>query len=71
MARQYKVVSIGDALLSIGALCLLTFFLTKKKVKSDMQAELGREYQRGYNDALASIARRTETAQNSQPNMEA
>lgn len=60
--KEIKVVTLKDALLTLAAVCGVTYFFTKKKFKRDYQKELDDAYRRGYNECLDNMKKKEETA---------
>lgn len=60
--KEIKVVTLKDALLTLAAVCGVTYFFTKKKCKRDYQKELDDAYRRGYNECLDNMKKKEETA---------
>ena len=55
---ELKVVALKEVLITIALLCGATYFLTKKKVKKDMQSEIDAAYRRGYNECLDNMKKK-------------
>lgn len=54
-----RVVSLKEVLLLLTVLGAGVYFVTKKKVKKDMQADIDAAYRRGYNECLENLKKKT------------